>query len=395
MNKWKIPFFVLLSITVVNFALLIPPIVTDIDPDNYYRSLVQYYTASADPDEINYMLDTDSDGLTDYDEENKYRTDPNQKDSDGDGIADGNWDERREYTRTYRAVVDLRMPYSLSDMNDFYQDARLVEVLSDDISRFEVVLYPEAKEILKPFKYIPVNSSYTAETYSKNYSEDMRNSIRSKTSGVKTDLQALIKIQNQFSTIQYKKIDEDFGYSTDLPLQFQVYRNADEKISQYITGYPTTYTIDELMDRFYYADSMYKLKVRGACSSSATLRGAMFRAAGLEEQTVFTIPLFYSSEKDQTIVDVISLPERNKLNYSDERLPISDHFFNIVKIGSRWIRVDTGMIDTGTYAPYVKLLNCHDQSDYQWDSWNYETYREKRPYRYILIEEKLADHISK
>jgi hypothetical protein len=39
--------------------------------------------------------DTDSDGLSDYDEYCKYRTDPTKKDSDGDGKPDGDWDERR------------------------------------------------------------------------------------------------------------------------------------------------------------------------------------------------------------------------------------------------------------------------------------------------------------
>ncbi len=36
-----------------------------------------------------YSLDSDNDGLTDYDEENIYETEPNEADTDGDGIDDG------------------------------------------------------------------------------------------------------------------------------------------------------------------------------------------------------------------------------------------------------------------------------------------------------------------
>ena len=56
-------------------------------------------------------LDTDGDGLSDFQELHKYFTDPAQADSDGD------WNERREYTHTLTALnsdllseLDLRAP---------------------------------------------------------------------------------------------------------------------------------------------------------------------------------------------------------------------------------------------------------------------------------------------
>lgn len=108
----------MLVISIINFTLLFPLVINDLEPEGYYSNLLQYYTKSIEPDYIDYSLDTDSDGLIDYDEMRKYLTDPANPDSDNDGVFDGNWDERREYTRTYKVVVDLRMPYLLDYMNE-------------------------------------------------------------------------------------------------------------------------------------------------------------------------------------------------------------------------------------------------------------------------------------
>ena len=40
--------------------------------------------------------DSDGDGLSDFQEIHKYRTDPNRKDTAGKGIYDGRWEQRRE-----------------------------------------------------------------------------------------------------------------------------------------------------------------------------------------------------------------------------------------------------------------------------------------------------------
>ena len=55
-------------------------------------------------------VDTDGDGLSDFHETHKYLTDPNKADSDGDGTADGDWLERREYQYTVRSVAHVMKP---------------------------------------------------------------------------------------------------------------------------------------------------------------------------------------------------------------------------------------------------------------------------------------------
>jgi hypothetical protein len=61
------------------------------DPDKDGLTNAQEFTASTDPNNP----DSDGDGLTDGDEVNKYKTDPLKADTDGDGLTDG--DEVNKY----------------------------------------------------------------------------------------------------------------------------------------------------------------------------------------------------------------------------------------------------------------------------------------------------------
>lgn len=67
------------------------------------------------------VTDEDNDGLSDFQECYKYLTDPTQNDSDGDGVPDGDWRERREYQYIVRSVVHVLRPVTIEYLNDDYQ----------------------------------------------------------------------------------------------------------------------------------------------------------------------------------------------------------------------------------------------------------------------------------
>lgn len=340
--------------------------------------------------------DTDGDGLSDYLEARKYGTDPLKRDSDDDGIADSDWAERREYTYTIQAVLLLRPPFHIVDMNDFYQDARVLEALPDDVSKVEVVLYPEAEAIINPAPYRPdlfAAHPDTVPTYTKNYSAAMQTSVRQLTKDATTDVQATVRVLQQFSKFKTLRPMEDLGYQSSLPIHFSILRDASGQVSEHGLAEATgTYTLDEIKARDLFADSMYQLGVHGACSSSASLRGAMFRAAGLPERTILTIPLIYHYQSDQTDV---RLQDQYNIGYRDVTGNlIADHFFHEVMLGNQWVRVDYE-IDTGILVfgrkPYLKLLACGDQTDHDFTQyWNYDTWRAKRPYQYVSVIEQAA-----
>ncbi|NIR10158.1 MAG: hypothetical protein GTN82_32460, partial [Candidatus Aminicenantes bacterium] len=66
-------------------------------------------------------IDTDGDGLSDFQEIHKYLTDPTKKDSDGDGVPDGDWNERREYSYSVRTILQFMPPFNRAALNDDFQ----------------------------------------------------------------------------------------------------------------------------------------------------------------------------------------------------------------------------------------------------------------------------------
>src|SRR5690606_657599 len=80
-------------------------------------------------------------GLSDFQEVHKYLTDPDKKDSDGDGVPDGDWLERREYQYTVRTVVQVMRPVTIEYLCDDHQDARVLDE-TDSYVELEVIHYP-------------------------------------------------------------------------------------------------------------------------------------------------------------------------------------------------------------------------------------------------------------
>ena len=359
------------------------------------------------PDEIELAYktdignqDTDTDGLTDYEEIRKYLTDPIESDSDGDGIDDSDWDERREYTYSIQAIVDLRPPFTLEEMQDFYQDVRMIEELGDDYTRFEVILYPKVREIINPAPFDPKDNQYTAPTFTKNYSAAMQDQLGDLVKDALTDLEATLRIirylRAETRTIE---IDKDLGYSTDLPLDFCMHLNPEGELIKKGLGEISHTSMEEIESYVLFADSMFERGTRGACGSTSILRGAMLRSVGLEEKLIFTIPMLYFYENDGTKVKIKDEYRDEEYTMLPKGIPaIVDHFFNMVRIGTRWIRVDHAIMNgTNIYNKqglYLKLLEQHEilEDDFT-QYWNDETtWCEKRPYKYVSIIEQEALH---
>jgi hypothetical protein len=367
-------------------------VLTDSDSDG----LPDYHEARRKTDP--FSADSDQDGLTDYLEVTKYKTNPINPDSDGDGKSDGDWNERREYTYSIKAVVDLRPPFDVAAMNDFFQDARVIKRLPDQVTRVEVVLYPEAKEIIIPFPHKAVDNSHTEATYTKNYSPAMRSKVRDIISNSPTPIHAVHRILASISKeMKHIDIDRDLGYGSDCPLNFNIYRDKNGNIHE--SGYAkvSQYSIEQIKQKVLFADSMFKLKTYGACGSKSILRGAMLRAAGLPEKTIITIPLLYWYKSDGTIVKVRDeyIRQSNRIDIPDNKVLASDHFFNLVLIGNRWIRVDS-MINNHPFVNnklYIKILDAHDILDHNFTTyWKASTWRQKRPYKYLSIIEQEPRH---
>ena len=332
-------------------------------------------------------IDTDGDGLSDYEEYCKYMTDPTKPDTDEDGLPDGDWEERKEYTYSITAKVYLRKPFNINHMNDLWQDARLLEEASDR-SLFEVVLYPDVNEIFISNTYEPVNDELTQPTFEKNYSDAMKSSVRNHIKNLKNEYDASSSLLKLVYESEYEGVGESMGCSTDLPIQFSFRFLEDGSIDYDSVPDSTQYSKDEILDKVFFADAMYSNKTRGACSSSATLRGGIFRAAGIKEKSIFTVPLIFSGFDDEVTFDV---KDKYMHGYIDV-YSVADHVYNEIFIGNRWVRVDGDVIGAGMGIGdklYLKILEFDDSTEQGfYHYWNYDTYGELRPYQYVSVIEK-------
>ena len=291
--------------------------------------------------------DTDGDGLSDYDEYCKYRTDPTKKDSDGDGKPDGNWQERREYAYSIRAICEIRSPSSLEMINDLYQDARPIEKKAtlDDAKVVEVLIFPFATAHVypQPFPKERLDSKskqYVQPTASMNFSSKMKEDITNIVHGAATDVEAIEKMlrwMNGETSLVREMPHWEYLYIIDGDIVWHQSLGSSERDKQFL-------------ETNFLGDSMFKNKVHGTCSSTAILRGTMFRAAGLPTRLIQTLPLMTRySEDPEPLADQLRMRAMAKGYDWGPGNGGANHTYNEVFLNNRWVRVDNSI---GT-SPFV------------------------------------------
>jgi hypothetical protein len=324
-------------------------------------------------------FDTDGDGLSDYDEYCKYRTDPMKKDSDGDGKPDGDWQERREYAYSIRAICEIRPPSSLEMINDLYQDARPVEKKAtlDDAKVVEVLIFPFATAHVhaQPFPRENLGKElkeYTKPTASMNFSSEMKEEITKIVQVATTDIEAIEKMLQWMSS--------ETSLERRLP-HWEYLHIIDDKIVWH-KSFGSPAQDEQFLKTNFLGDSMFKNKVHGTCSSIAILRGTMFRAAGLPTRLIQTLPLMTRySEDPEPLADQLRMRAMARGYDWGPGGGGANHTYNEVFLNNRWVRVDNS-IGTGPFVGdklFVKAWSA--------PSWNNlkEEWNDKRCFRALHV----------
>lgn len=299
-------------------------------------------------------IDTDRDGLCDFHELHKHFTDPRKADSDGDGIPDGDWLERREFAYAVRAVVQVMKPVTLEHLTDDFQDARLLDE-SDTHAELEVILYPfgtaheqlaaddgwrkPARE-LKPWLEPGPTSDWTPELR-KRLTADLeadgidleKLSDREAVEKVSDWLMHRAEYHDGFSTF-ITAFDEHGRPNVPAELQGSVEANASRGLS-----------LEEQWAREISASGMYQHKTRGSCTSSAIYLSGCLRAAGIPTRTVLCIPLIDANDERERELLALGLtqPRVRAIATAAAQSGIgswTSHTFNEVWVGGRWRRLN-------------------------------------------------------
>lgn len=231
------------------------------------------------------LADSDRDGLPDVWEIHKYRTDPFSPDSDGDGLPDSDWRERREYTYTVRAIVEVGVPLPpLEELNTISQDVRLLGQRGT-ISELEVVLYPGAVGGAGVEKYSVQNGCALAQFETLDvdpaFAEEMRE-LASTTTSPQARTEALL--------------DSLFG-QTRRTVPFNAFylskKDGDVSVEPLARALLSDPEADprELWDRELDPATMWNRRERGECTSSAVLGAAALGAIEVPSRLALFIPL--------------------------------------------------------------------------------------------------------
>ncbi len=354
--------------------------------------------------------DTDLDGLTDYEEYCKYRTDPTLGDSDGDGTPDGDWNERREYTYSIRAVLELKPPWNLEAMNDLFQDARFMESNKQNFQKIEVIIYPYASPLLLPTPYpkqltSEVLRKYTQPAYDLNYSLEMKLEIQQLLSNATHTLNVLETLQHEIGKMKLTvPLYAPFVYTHKNQEELVVDKAFFESIDREVTEEE----IEEALAVNYFGDSMFKRKSYGACVSRARLFASMLRAAGIPARVSFLVPMIYyykgTGEWKNLIKNVNNEEIAGGFPAEKPSTPnettIVGHSQVEVYLNNHWIRVsyqiNEGPLFAGTAKVFIKIIDAVDFTEVDFTkNWSPTQWVEERPYRTVEVSDQAAKYESK
>ena len=351
--------------------------------------------------------DTDGDGLTDYEEYCKYRTNPTLVDSDMDGTSDAEWNERREYTYSIRVVLELKPPWNLEAMNDLFQDARLMENNDPNYQKIEIVVYPYASPVLLPTPYPYRYTSEPFRTYIEptvdlNYSPEMREEIKQILSGTRHTLDVLTKLQQEISGMKltlplYAPFIYTYKRQGELVVDKSFFESIDIEVSDE--------QIEEALVQNYFGDSMFKQKQHGACISRSRLLASMLRAAGIPARVSMSVPLLYyykgTGEWKRLTKNLNNEEVAGSYSYVSPTAPnevkIVGHSQVEAYLNNHWVRLgyqlNEGPLFAGTDKVFIKIIDAEDFTEVDFTkTWAPSQWVKERPYRTAELSDQEAKY---
>lgn len=370
------------------------------------------------------QVDSDGDGLSDFQEVHKYITDPNNPDTDGDGISDGDWDERREYTYSIRSIIQFMYPFDANALNDNFQDARVLA---------EIRYYVEMEVI-----YYPFGTAEDSITANPNWQQDYVGMTEYLAPGITTNWDPNMK-QDLLAELQADGIV--VGNLTDRQVVEQVsswvlgrYTSYSDIFTTYYiyypNGQPTIYpgledafnrdkgpygwTVQPQFEHELLGKGMYYNKTRGTCTSTAVALTSALRAVGIPTRMIIVIPVVDRSNPNQVRLVQQGLSDdyvrEVVLNWWDAAgTGFTAHTFNEVYVGSQWHRLNYSklgqpVLDEHCFGLHTHLYTFNDLSDANlaptW-GWRYgkgirgDVFGYGNPYTTISLSDLLGEHVMR
>ena len=325
-------------------------------------------------------VDSDGDGLSDFEEIHKYFTDPHNPDTDGDGIPDGDWDERREYAYTVRTIVDVLPPVTDDVLHDDYQDARVLERTPEYV-QLEVVHYPlntVAQAIAGDPEWrthAAALSAWTAPGRTANWDEAMRQELLSqlKADGIDAaalDDKTLVERASNWLLGRTRNLDAFTTYYAWFPDgRAEVFPGLEQAVAG--GRKDLSISLETHWERELFAKGMFENRTRGTCTSSAIYLDGCLRALGIPTRVVLGLPCVDPSDARE-----IEMVKRGITHPGVRRIVLQalegqagswvNHTLNEVYVGGRWRRLNYDRLGQNILDPVYLGLMTHAATFGDW-----------------------------
>ena len=260
--------------------------------------------------------DSDGDGLSDFHEIHKYRTDPQKKSTAGKAISDGDWNERRQFTYSVQSVIRVMPPYNLETLNDDYQDVRVLNE-TKEFAELEVISYPlntNAEAIAENRNWksdYAGMQAYLEPGVTANWDAATENDLLAELAKAGIDPEKLTdkQVVEQVSRwllgrCKYRSMAFGTMYAF-FPNKKPTILPGLERAFQRETGDPK-WTVEDEFAHELFGKGMFYNRTRGSCTSSAVLLATVLRALGVPTRMIETIPVVDPNDREQ-----VALVEKN------------------------------------------------------------------------------------
>ncbi len=374
--------------------------------------------------EINKVSETydyDGDGLTDYYEIYRNFSDPSNKDSDHDGILDGDWHERTEYTYTIKAEIRLIEPYDLDFIESHIeQDMRLIEK-TEDYADIELIIYPFHKmseTVIGNSHYKLDNASLMSEItpgltndWDEKYQEDLLRLLKG--NGIDpekmTDQELVFSIIYFFEMEDYNGLEgyvSEFSDITDTsyhmydwytsyvngkavisPLIIENRPEVLKEINDTLTKTVADFTLfskekwtnQDLINLASSTKEMFYRRAHGSCSGTSEFYASVFQSLGIPTKVMpiaTTIDTGKMHDENggehQSLYQLRVSQGKNFSNGTVQSTWLrglgdfgSGHVMNYIYLGNRWVNVDISGGMTFNRQPIMgDFIVFHKTADY-------------------------------
>ncbi len=300
--------------------------------------------------------DSDGDGLSDFQEVHKYRTDPAKKVTAGEGTPDGDWSERREFNYSVRAVIRVMPPYNLAALTDDYQDVRVIAE-TKDYAELEVVIYPLntcAGAITGNASWrtdYAGMSEFLSPGVTTNWDASMREQLLAELHGSGIDPEKLTdkEVVERVSRWMYSRARHRNMFCTyyvHFPDGKAAIFPGLEQAFEREKGSPD-WSVPEQFASELFGKEMFNRKIYGTCTSAAVAQATVLRAVGIPTRLIIAIPLVDASDQEQ-----LALVSRGLRNGS--RIISSNSRDRIRKGGRPSVRRTAGSETRAELSPALK-----------------------------------------